>query len=134
MTNLRSVITGGPGAGKTTTLNALAEQGYICAPDSARACMNFQPTIACACAYRAGLSPCRLSLLLYVSHETHQGTRPATHSRIRFRLADAGSSKSRKDQPSRKTPPAAPRKAPRALPKLIDDYGLALKRKSTRRC
>ena len=37
MTNLRFVITGGPGAGKTTTLNALAERGYIYAPDSARA-------------------------------------------------------------------------------------------------
>lgn len=37
MANLRFVITGGPGAGKTTTLNALAERGYIYAPDSARA-------------------------------------------------------------------------------------------------
>jgi predicted ATPase len=37
MTNLRFVITGGPGAGKTTTLNALAEREYIYAPDSARA-------------------------------------------------------------------------------------------------
>src|SRR5215475_14089198 len=37
MTNLRFVITGGPGAGKTTILNALAERGYICAAESARA-------------------------------------------------------------------------------------------------
>jgi predicted ATPase len=36
MTNLRFVITGGPGAGKTTILNALAERGYICAAESAR--------------------------------------------------------------------------------------------------
>src|SRR5215469_13697565 len=37
MTNLRFVITGGPGAGKTTMLHALAERGYICAAESARA-------------------------------------------------------------------------------------------------
>ena len=37
MTNLRFVITGGPGAGKTTILNALAQHGYIYASDSARA-------------------------------------------------------------------------------------------------
>src|SRR5262249_19690760 len=37
MTNLRFVITGGPGAGKTTILHALAERGYRCAPESARA-------------------------------------------------------------------------------------------------
>ena len=37
MTNLRFVITGGPGAGKTTILDALAERGYICAAESARA-------------------------------------------------------------------------------------------------
>ena len=36
-TNLRFVITGGPGAGKTTILNALAERGYMYAADSARA-------------------------------------------------------------------------------------------------
>ena len=37
MTNLRFVITGGPGAGKTTILQALAARGYICAAESARA-------------------------------------------------------------------------------------------------
>jgi predicted ATPase len=37
MTNARFVITGGPGAGKTTVLNALAKRGYICAFESARA-------------------------------------------------------------------------------------------------
>jgi len=37
MTNLRFVITGGPGAAKTTILYALAERGYICAAESARA-------------------------------------------------------------------------------------------------
>jgi predicted ATPase len=36
MINLRFVITGGPGAGKTTILHALAERGYICAAESAR--------------------------------------------------------------------------------------------------
>lgn len=37
MTNLRFAITGGPGAGKTTILSALAGRGYIHAPESARA-------------------------------------------------------------------------------------------------
>jgi len=37
MTNLRFVITGGPGAGKTTILHALAERGYMYATESARA-------------------------------------------------------------------------------------------------
>jgi predicted ATPase len=37
MTNLRFVITGGPGAGKTTIVHALAERGYRCVPESARA-------------------------------------------------------------------------------------------------
>ena len=37
MPNLRFVITGGPGAGKTTILNALAERGYMYAAESARA-------------------------------------------------------------------------------------------------
>src|SRR5215510_5098026 len=37
MTNLRFVITGGPGAGKTTILNALAERGYMYVAESARA-------------------------------------------------------------------------------------------------
>src|SRR5262250_1916092 len=37
MTNLRFVITGGPGAGKTTILIALAERGYRYAAESARA-------------------------------------------------------------------------------------------------
>jgi predicted ATPase len=36
MTNLRFVITGGPGAGKTTVLRALAERGYPHAAESAR--------------------------------------------------------------------------------------------------
>jgi predicted ATPase len=35
--NLRFVITGGAGAGKTTVLDALAERGYICVAESARA-------------------------------------------------------------------------------------------------
>src|SRR5689334_383100 len=37
MINLRFVITGGPGTGKTTILHALAARGYICAAESARA-------------------------------------------------------------------------------------------------
>jgi predicted ATPase len=37
MINLRFVITGGPGAGKTTILHALAARGYMCAAESARA-------------------------------------------------------------------------------------------------
>lgn len=37
MTNLRFVITGSPGAGKTTVLRALAARGYMCATESARA-------------------------------------------------------------------------------------------------
>src|SRR5215510_7365808 len=37
MPNLRFVITGGPGAGKTTILHALAERGYRYAAESARA-------------------------------------------------------------------------------------------------
>src|SRR5262245_62054584 len=37
MTSLRFVVTGGPGAGKTTILNALAERGYVYAAESARA-------------------------------------------------------------------------------------------------
>ena len=37
MTNLRFVITGGPGAGKTTILHALAERGYMYATESGRA-------------------------------------------------------------------------------------------------
>jgi len=49
MTNLRFVITGGPGAGKTTILDALAERGYIYAPDSARALIRKRLT--------SGLSP-----------------------------------------------------------------------------
>jgi predicted ATPase len=36
MSNLRFVITGGPGAGKTTVLRALAERGYPHAAESAR--------------------------------------------------------------------------------------------------
>lgn len=34
--NSRYVLTGGPGAGKTTVLNALSERGYRFAPESAR--------------------------------------------------------------------------------------------------
>ena len=37
MTNLRFVITGGPGAGKTTALEAIAGRGFHCVPESARA-------------------------------------------------------------------------------------------------
>ena len=37
MTNLRFVMTGGPGAGKTTVLRALAERGYTHVAESARA-------------------------------------------------------------------------------------------------
>src|SRR5215831_213604 len=37
MTNLRFVMTGGPGAGKTTILQALAARGYRYAAESARA-------------------------------------------------------------------------------------------------
>ena len=49
MINLRFVITGGPGAGKTTTLNALAARGFQCVPDSARALIKQRKA--------AGLSP-----------------------------------------------------------------------------
>jgi predicted ATPase len=37
MTNLRFVITGGPGVGKTSTLEALAVRGFLYVPESARA-------------------------------------------------------------------------------------------------
>jgi predicted ATPase len=37
MANLRFVITGGPGAGKTSTLEAIAVRGFQCVPESARA-------------------------------------------------------------------------------------------------
>lgn len=43
------VITGGPGAGKTTTLNALADRGYSAATESARKIMKER--------LAAGLSP-----------------------------------------------------------------------------
>ena len=34
--NYKFVLTGGPGAGKTTVLKALSQSGYFCAPESAR--------------------------------------------------------------------------------------------------
>ena len=49
MTNLRFVMTGGPGAGKTTTLDALAARGFRSVPDSARAIIRQRK--------EAGLSP-----------------------------------------------------------------------------
>src|SRR5262245_58116402 len=49
MANLRFVITGGPGAGKTTTLEALTERGYQHVPDTARAIIKKR--------LEAGLSP-----------------------------------------------------------------------------
>ena len=49
MTNLRYVLTGGPGAGKTTTLDALVMRGYRYVPDSARAIIKRRK--------EAGLSP-----------------------------------------------------------------------------
>lgn len=49
MTNLRFVVTGGPGAGKTTVLEALAKRGYNIASESARAFIRRRR--------QAGLSP-----------------------------------------------------------------------------
>jgi predicted ATPase len=49
MTNLRFVITGGPGAGKTTILKALAARGFQCVPDTARVIIKQRK--------EAGLSP-----------------------------------------------------------------------------
>jgi predicted ATPase len=49
MRNSRFVVTGGPGAGKTTTLDALAMRGYRYVPDSARAIIKHRK--------EAGLSP-----------------------------------------------------------------------------
>ena len=49
MTNWRFVLTGGPGAGKTTTLEALATRGFHSVPDSARAIIRQR--------MEAGLSP-----------------------------------------------------------------------------
>jgi predicted ATPase len=49
MTNLRFVLTGGPGAGKTTTLQALAVSGFQYVTDSARAIIQQRK--------KAGLSP-----------------------------------------------------------------------------
>src|SRR5262245_15103510 len=49
MTNLRFVLTGGPGAGKTTVLEALAARGYRYVPESARAIIRQR--------LAAGLSP-----------------------------------------------------------------------------
>ena len=49
MTNLRFVMTGGPGAGKTTVLEALAKRGYHYASESARALIRRR--------MQSGLSP-----------------------------------------------------------------------------
>ncbi len=49
MTNLRFVMTGGPGAGKTTTLDALRGRGFHYVPESARAIIRQRK--------EAGLSP-----------------------------------------------------------------------------
>jgi predicted ATPase len=49
MTNLRFILTGGPGAGKTTVLEALAERGYQYVPETARAIIKER--------LEAGLSP-----------------------------------------------------------------------------
>ena len=49
MTNLRFVITGGPGAGKSSTLEALAARGFRPVPESARAIIRQRK--------EAGLSP-----------------------------------------------------------------------------
>src|SRR5215475_8237423 len=49
MPNLRFVLTGGPGAGKTTVLEALAACGYTYVPESARALIRQR--------LAAGLSP-----------------------------------------------------------------------------
>ena len=49
MTNWRVVLTGGPGAGKTTTLNALAARGFLDVPESARTIITTRK--------EAGLSP-----------------------------------------------------------------------------
>lgn len=49
MANLRFVVTGGPGAGKTTTLAALAERGFLYIPESARTIIGQRKA--------AGLSP-----------------------------------------------------------------------------
>ena len=47
--NHRFVLTGGPGAGKTTLIDALRDRGYWCAPDVARAIIRSR--------VEAGLSP-----------------------------------------------------------------------------
>lgn len=47
--NLRFILTGGPGAGKTTILEALAERGYQYIPDNARTIIKER--------LEAGLSP-----------------------------------------------------------------------------
>lgn len=49
MKNMRFVVTGGPGAGKTTVLDKLAQDGFVCVPESARAIIKARRT--------AGLSP-----------------------------------------------------------------------------
>ena len=49
MTNVRFVVTGGPGAGKTTVLEALTKRGYTCASESARAIIRRR--------IQSGLSP-----------------------------------------------------------------------------
>lgn len=46
--NNRFVVTGGPGAGKTTVLNCLADRGYHCVPESARAIIKHRLAVGMA--------------------------------------------------------------------------------------
>ena len=73
MTNLRFVITGGPGAGKTTILHALAERGYMCAAESARAIIRER--------LASGLSP-RPPLEQFGNDILHRDIAPYRETRV----------------------------------------------------
>ena len=53
VSNRRVIVTGGPSAGKTTLLTALAERGYTCVHDSARAIIQDRVRRGLSCSARS---------------------------------------------------------------------------------